>query len=91
MRTADNHSMLKLTDAERRLLERYTERFNARDFDAIRDMLADEVRLDLVSRKRMTGRKEVESKSRPQESAQGDKWSFCLTAGTLCPSNQEKP
>jgi tripartite-type tricarboxylate transporter receptor subunit TctC len=29
--------------------------------------------------------------SRPQESAQGDKWSFCLTAGTLCPSNQEKP
>jgi RNA polymerase sigma-70 factor, ECF subfamily len=59
MRTADNHSMLKLTDAERRLLERYTERFNARDFDAIRDMLADEVRLDLVSRKRMTGRKEV--------------------------------
>jgi hypothetical protein len=63
MRTADNHSMLKLTDAERRLLERYTERFNARDFDAIRDMLADEVRLDLVSRKRMTGRKEVESTS----------------------------
>jgi hypothetical protein len=29
-------------------------------------------------------------KSRPQESAQGDKWSFCLTAGTLCPANQEK-
>jgi hypothetical protein len=32
-----------------------------------------------------------EVESRPQESAQGDKWSFCLTAGTLCPSNQEKP
>jgi hypothetical protein len=28
--------------------------------------------------------------SRPQESAQGDKWSFCLTAGTLCPANQER-
>jgi hypothetical protein len=28
--------------------------------------------------------------SRPQESAQDDKWSFCLTAGTLCPANQEK-
>ena len=22
-----------------------------------------------------------------QESAQADKWSFCLTAGTLCPAN----
>ena len=21
---------------------------------------------------------------------QGDKWSFCLTAGTLCPANQER-
>jgi len=25
------------------------------------------------------------------KSAQGDKWSFCLTAGTLCPPNQERP
>ena len=25
--------------------------------------------------------------SRPQESEQDDKWSFCLTAGTLCPAN----
>ena len=24
--------------------------------------------------------------SRPRESEQGDKWSFCLTAGTLCPA-----
>jgi hypothetical protein len=22
---------------------------------------------------------------------QGDKWSFCLTAGTLWPANQERP
>jgi hypothetical protein len=28
--------------------------------------------------------------SRPQESVQDDKWSFCLTAGTLCPANQER-
>jgi hypothetical protein len=28
--------------------------------------------------------------SRPQESEQDDKWSFCLTAGTLCPANQER-
>ena len=23
--------------------------------------------------------------------AQGDKWNFCLTAGTLVPANEEKP
>ena len=28
--------------------------------------------------------------SRPRKSAQDDKWSFCLTAGTLCPANQER-
>ena len=26
----------------------------------------------------------------PQGSEQDDKWSFCLTAGTLCPANQER-
>jgi len=26
-----------------------------------------------------------------RKSAQDDRWSFCLTAGTLCPANQEKP
>jgi len=30
------------------------------------------------------------NQSRPQESERDDKWSFCLTAGTLCPANQEK-
>ena len=28
--------------------------------------------------------------SRPRKSEQDDKWSFCLTAGTLCPTNQER-
>ena len=28
--------------------------------------------------------------SRLRKSAQDDKWSFCLTAGTLCPTNQER-
>jgi predicted amidophosphoribosyltransferase len=28
--------------------------------------------------------------SRCRKSAQDDKWSFCLTAGTLCPTNQER-
>jgi hypothetical protein len=30
-------------------------------------------------------------KSRSRKSAQDDKWNFCLTAGTLCPANQERP
>jgi RNA polymerase sigma-70 factor, ECF subfamily len=41
------------------LLAAYVERFNARDFDAVRRMLADEVRLDLVNKTRMRGRNEV--------------------------------
>jgi len=48
-----------LAEHERSLLAAYVERFNARDFDAIRDMLADEVRLELVSKIRMDGRSEV--------------------------------
>ncbi len=32
----------------------------------------------------------VVPKSWPQGSEQDDKWSFCLTAGTLCPANQER-
>ena len=48
-----------LAEPERSLLAAYVDRFNARDFDAIRDMLADEVRLELVNRSRMNGRHEV--------------------------------
>jgi RNA polymerase sigma-70 factor (ECF subfamily) len=48
-----------LNDRERLLLARYVDRFNARDFDAIRDMIAEEVQLDLVDRVRMRGRREV--------------------------------
>jgi RNA polymerase sigma-70 factor (ECF subfamily) len=43
----------------RALLETYVDRFNARDFDAIRDRLAEEVRLDLVARQSRTGRSDV--------------------------------
>ena len=48
-----------LPEPERLLLARYVDRFNARDFDAVRDMLADEVRLELVNRTRMDGKREV--------------------------------
>jgi len=48
-----------LAEPERSLLAAYVDRFNARDFDAIRDMLADEVRLELVNKSRMKGRSDV--------------------------------
>jgi RNA polymerase sigma-70 factor (ECF subfamily) len=48
-----------LAGPERLLLAKYVDRFNARDFDAVRDMLADEVRLELVNRTRMYGKGEV--------------------------------
>ena len=48
-----------LSQADRALLGAYVERFNARDFDAIRDMIADDVRLDLVNKTRMSGKAEV--------------------------------
>jgi RNA polymerase sigma factor (sigma-70 family) len=41
-------------------LLRYADLFNARDWDGVRAMLADEVRLDLVSRRKAAGRREVE-------------------------------
>ena len=40
-------------------LLRYASLFNARDWDGVRAMLADEVRLDLVSRRKAAGRREV--------------------------------
>jgi RNA polymerase sigma-70 factor (ECF subfamily) len=48
-----------LAAAEQDRLRAYADRFNARDFDALRDLLAEDVRLDLVNRTRLTGRKNV--------------------------------
>src|SRR5262249_45208801 len=48
-----------LTASERARLLEYAARFNARDFDTVRDMLADDVRLDLVNRLQRQGRGEV--------------------------------
>jgi RNA polymerase sigma-70 factor (ECF subfamily) len=48
-----------LPEADRARLGAYVERFNARDFDAIRDMIADDVRLDLVNKTRLNGKAEV--------------------------------
>jgi RNA polymerase sigma-70 factor, ECF subfamily len=40
-------------------LSRYVDRFNARDFDSLRMMLADEVRLDLIGRTKLRGAAEI--------------------------------
>ncbi|MEO8488010.1 MAG: RNA polymerase sigma factor [Betaproteobacteria bacterium] len=63
-------TLRELVDAERpprlgvaadaRLLA-YIDRFNARDFDAVRDMLAEDVHLDLVARRQMNGKPEVQT------------------------------
>ncbi len=49
----------RLSDADRQRLGAYVAHFNARDFDAIRAMISDDVGLDLVSRTRMNGKAEV--------------------------------
>ena len=49
----------KLSDADRARLGAYVAHFNARDFDAIRSLIADDVKLDLVSKTRMNGKAEV--------------------------------
>src|SRR5262245_25372422 len=46
----DELSLPVFSDAERSLLTAYVDRFNARDFDAVRTMLAEEVRLELVNK-----------------------------------------
>jgi RNA polymerase sigma-70 factor (ECF subfamily) len=48
-----------LDEHKQELLARYVDRFNARDFEAVRAMLADEVRLDLIGRAKMRGVAEV--------------------------------
>jgi RNA polymerase sigma-70 factor, ECF subfamily len=48
-----------LSEADRDRLGNYVAHFNARDFDAIRAMIADDVRLDLVNKTRMSGKTEV--------------------------------
>jgi RNA polymerase sigma-70 factor (ECF subfamily) len=49
----------KMSPAERDRLGAYVAHFNARDFDAIRAMISDDVRLELVSRTRLNGKAEV--------------------------------
>jgi len=49
----------KLSEADQARLAAYVASFNARDFDAIRAMIADDVRLELVAKTRLRGKAEV--------------------------------
>ena len=49
----------KTSEADRARLGAYVAHFNARDFDAIRGLIADDIRLDLVNKTRMNGKAEV--------------------------------
>ncbi len=52
-------NMPATSDEERRLVARYIDRFNARDFETVRAMLADGVRLELFNRISLRGRTPV--------------------------------
>jgi RNA polymerase sigma-70 factor (ECF subfamily) len=49
----------ELAAEEMRRLRSYADSFNARDFDALRNLLAEDVKLEVVNRVRLAGRKDV--------------------------------
>jgi RNA polymerase sigma-70 factor, ECF subfamily len=55
----DDRPHPQLSQADRDRLGAYVAHFNARDFDAIRAMIADDIRLDLVNRTQLNGKAEV--------------------------------
>jgi RNA polymerase sigma-70 factor (ECF subfamily) len=56
---ADDAPVPALAEPELTRLKTYVERFNAHDFDAVRAMLAEDVRLEVVDRVRVNGKKGV--------------------------------
>jgi RNA polymerase sigma-70 factor, ECF subfamily len=55
----DDRPLPVLAETDRQRLAAYVARFNARDFDALRTQLADEVKVEVVNRTRLSGRGEV--------------------------------
>ncbi len=67
-----------MSDPDRRKIAAYVDRFRSGDFDAIRAMLADDVKLDLVSRLQWQGRDRIGSYF--TRYAEETKWRFTLGA-----------
>jgi RNA polymerase sigma-70 factor, ECF subfamily len=64
-----------LSATDRTRLAAYVDRFNARDFDALRDMLAEEVQVELVTKTRLNGRAQVSGRYFGNYS-RADDWHF---------------
>jgi RNA polymerase sigma-70 factor (ECF subfamily) len=56
---ADDKAMPQLGARERALLAAYVDRFNARDVDGFRDLLAEDVKLEVITRFKRQGRADV--------------------------------
>lgn len=67
-----------MSDSDRRKITTYVQLFRSGDFDAIRAMLADDVKLDLVNRLQLQGRDKVDLYF--TRYAQETKWRFALGA-----------
>lgn len=68
-----------LSEEKRALLNRYVKLFNQRDFDGVRDLLADEVRLDLVGRLKQKGASEIRNNYFRNYDSKTD-WRFAVGA-----------
>jgi len=55
----DEVAMPKLDPEEERHLRRYIDLFNARDFDAVRALIAEDIQLEVVNRIRLSGKKQA--------------------------------
>ncbi|UCI07929.1 RNA polymerase sigma factor [Mesorhizobium sp. B1-1-8] len=55
----DEAPMPKLEADEERRLRRYVDLFNARDFDAVRALIAEDIQLEVVNRIRLSGKKQA--------------------------------
>ncbi len=55
----DDMTMPRLDPEEERRLRRYIDLFNARDFDGIRRLIAEDVQVDVVNRTRLRGKQEA--------------------------------
>lgn len=55
----DDVAVPKLDPEEERRLRRYVDLFNARDFDGVRMLIAEDIQVDVVSRTRLNGKKQA--------------------------------
>jgi RNA polymerase sigma-70 factor, ECF subfamily len=74
----DDTRLPLMSDSDRRKITSYVQLFQSGDFDAIRGMLADDVKLDLVNRLRLEGRDKISPYF--TRYAEVTKWRFVLGA-----------